>query len=74
MDASQLNTIFKPNSLECVCCETNIENAWHFFSSCDHAKRIWREANIWHIIEQNWDSADSFKPFLFNISQESHPN
>ncbi|KAG4923224.1 hypothetical protein JHK84_049015 [Glycine max] len=50
--------------LHCVCCDSNIENEWHLFLACDHARLIWQAADLWNLAEHRWDNADNFHDFI----------
>lgn len=53
--------------LHCVCCDSNIENEWHLFLACDHARLIWQAADLWNLAEHRWDNADNFHDFMFDF-------
>jgi len=49
----------------CVHCESSYENEWYDFFGCAKLEEVWGAIGLWHIIQDNLDTADGFVALFF---------
>lgn len=48
-------------SNDCSLCEAGIENDWHLFFGCNHARAIWQASGFWSVIATKVDANEGIK-------------
>jgi len=46
-------------------CSHYIENDWHIFVGCEHAKKAWEEVSLWNKIQEVAVTGDDMKSLIF---------
>lgn len=54
----------------CLQCESNLENCWHLFITCEDSVACWKEANLWDRIEPLLVRVDSFTELFFTVNAD----
>lgn len=50
----------------CALCGVNPENNWHLFIDCPVTIKVWKDANLWNLINARAELSDDFTTFLFS--------
>ena len=51
----------------CLLCGRNLENTWHLFVDCPFAEQVWREVDLWDLIDEKVGIANGFADLFFSI-------
>ncbi|XP_024630834.1 uncharacterized protein [Medicago truncatula] len=56
----------------CVQCESSYENDWYVFFGCAKLEEVRSAADLWHIIQDNLETADDFVALFFKLLESLH--